>query len=158
MMLLETDFAPAERLNDDEIFNQTIKILGLRQIIPILNILPNIISIINKERQVVFANEAFTKAIGIENFEESLGARPGELLSCIHSMDHVNGCGTGKDCKHCGVVLTILKSQETNQKEEDKATIIVIENGVHIPRRFNVIVSPIPVENEIFHFLILMED
>ncbi|MFW9924881.1 MAG: hypothetical protein ACFFDW_16505 [Candidatus Thorarchaeota archaeon] len=158
MTLLDTEFAPAERLDNDEIFLQTIKILGLRQILPVLNILPNLVTIVNKERQVIYANDAFSKAIGIENFEESLGGRPGELLSCIHSMDHVFGCGTGKECRHCGVVLTILKSQETNQKEEDIATIIVIDKGVHIAKSFKVVVSPIIVENNTFYFLILVED
>ena len=96
----ETDFAPAERLTDGDVYLQTIKILGLRNLLPILQILPNMVAILNKERQVIFANDAFISGISTEKFEDSLGQRPGELLTCVHSLDNVNGCGTGKECKH----------------------------------------------------------
>ncbi|MCK5183468.1 MAG: histidine kinase, partial [Candidatus Heimdallarchaeota archaeon] len=95
MTELETHFAPAERLENDEIYLQTIKILGLRKVLPVLNVLPNMVIIINEQRQVVFANYAFTKMIGKKRFEDGLGQRPGELVNCIHAYDHIYGCGTG---------------------------------------------------------------
>ncbi|NHJ49349.1 MAG: hypothetical protein FK733_16285 [Asgard group archaeon] len=150
-----TYFAPPERLDNDEVYLQTIKILGLRQVLPILNILPNMVAILNTERQVVYANAAFTKAIGIEKFEDGLGQRPGELLECIHSHDTEFGCGTGKECKYCGAVLTVLKCQETGQREENEATITINKNDKLVTLNLQVIASPLLVDNETFYIVVL---
>ncbi|MBN1328144.1 MAG: PAS domain-containing protein [Candidatus Heimdallarchaeota archaeon] len=154
---VDTYFAPAERLDNDDVYLQTIKILGLRPTISILNILPNIIVILNSQRQIVYTNESFNKLIGLTEFELGLGLRPGELLECIHSHDHINGCGTGKECMYCGLVLTILKSQRTATKQEAKANIIVSKNGKNQPLDYHVIVSPIIIDNEIFYVLIVSD-
>jgi len=153
----ETDFAPAERLTDGEVYLQTIKILGLRNLLPILQILPNMVAILNKERQVIFANDAFISAITVDKFEDSLGQRPGELLTCVHSLDNVNGCGTGKECKHCGAVLVILKTQETGCKQESNAKITINKDGKLVSLDLQIIASPITVDNEIFYIVIITE-
>lgn len=157
MTKVTTYFAPAERLENSDIYMQTIKILSLRNTLPILNILPNMVAILNKERQVVFSNDTFTKAIGKEGFEEGLGQRPGELLACIHAQDTEYGCGTGKECKYCGAVLTILKSQETGKKEESMAKINVLKEGNLATLNLNVIASPITVDNEIFYMVVITD-
>jgi len=69
--------------------------------------------IINEQRQVVFANYAFTKMIGKKRFEDGLGQRLGELVDCIHAHDYIYCCGTGENCRYCGAVLKVLKAQET---------------------------------------------
>ena len=154
MTVEDTYFASAERLDKGDVYLQTIKILGLRSTIQILNLLPNLVAILNLERQVIYANTSFANAIENARFEESLGQRPGELLACVHAQDHIGGCGTGKYCRHCGVVLTILKSQETGLKQQDKANISVKKNGKYVNLDFEVIVSPITVDNEIFYITI----
>jgi hypothetical protein len=151
----ETYFASPERLENDDVYLQTIKILGLRQVLPVLNVLPNIIAIINAHRQVVYANEAFTKAIGIDRFEDGLGQRPGELLECIHSHDTEYGCGTGKKCKYCGAVLTVLKCQETGQKEESDAIITISKNDELVTLNLQVIANPLSVDNETFYLVVM---
>ena len=153
----ETDFAPAERLDDGEVYLQTIKFLGKRDLIKILHILPNLVVVLNKQRQVIFANDAFMNAIDVEKFEDSLGQRPGELFLCVHSLDNTNGCGTGKECRHCGAVLTVLKAQETGRKEERNAIITVNKDGKLIPLHLQVIATPITVDNEIFYFVVITE-
>jgi len=155
---LETHFAPAERLEDDEIYLQTIKILGLRKVLPVLNVLPNMVIIINEQRQVVFANYAFTKMIGKKRFEDGLGQRPGELVNCIHAKDHIYGCGTGENCKNCGAVITVLKSQETGQKQESEAIITVTKNGEQVPLDLHVIVNPLSVEDQVFYIVVFTEN
>ena len=154
---LETHFAPAERLEDDEIYLQTIKILGLRKVLPVLNVLPNMVIIINQQRQVVFANYAFTKMIGKKRFEDGLGQRPGELVKCIHAHDHIYGCGTGENCKSCGAVITVLKAQETNEKQERNAVITINKKDKQIPLNLNVIASPLPVEDQAYYLVVFTE-
>lgn len=155
MIKVETYFASPERLENGDVYTQTIKVLSLRNTIPILDILPNMVAILNKERQVIFSNAAFTKAIGKEGFEEGLGQRPGELLACVNSHDTENGCGTGKECKYCGAVLTVLKTQETGKKEESDARITVDKEGQLVNLNLNVIASPITVDNEIFYLVVI---
>ncbi len=160
MKLTEPDtyFAPAKRLDQGDVYLQTIKILGLRSAIQVLNILPNLVAILNMERQIVFTNKAFTKYLETKKFEDGLGLRPGELIECIHSHDHINGCGTGKDCKYCGAVLTLLKSQETGVKQEGNANITVTKDEKQIDLDFHIIASPITVDNEIFYIVVFTEN
>jgi hypothetical protein len=155
---IDTHFAPAERLDNDEIYLQTIKVLGLRKVLPVLNVLPNMVVIANKQRQVVFANYAFTKMIGKNRFEDGLGERPGELISCVHAQDHISGCGTGEACRYCGAVLTVLKAQETGEKQEGDAILTVKKNGKHIELNFNVIVNPLPIEDQVFYLVVMTEN
>jgi PAS domain-containing protein len=152
---IDTYFAPPGRLRNDEVYIQTIKILGLRNVLQILNVLPNMVAILNRNRQVLFANDAFIEAIGAKKFDDSLGQRPGELFACIHAQDHINGCGTGKACRHCGAVLTFLKCQETGQKQENNANITINKEGKHVPLDLHVIASPITVDNELFYLVVL---
>lgn len=158
MAEVETHFASAKRLKNDDVYIQTIKILGLRNVLPILNILPNMVAIINKHRQVIYANDAFIEAISVTKFEDSLGQRPGELLACIHAHDHINGCGTGEACRHCGAILTFLKCQETGQKQENNANITIKKEGKHVPLDLHVIASLITVDHEIFYLIVITDN
>ncbi|NHJ31235.1 MAG: hypothetical protein FK732_00090 [Asgard group archaeon] len=154
----DTDFAPPERLDVDDVYLQTIKVLGLRKVLPVLNILPNMVVIVTQQRQVVFANYAFTKMIGKKRFEDGLGERPGELISCIHAHDHISGCGTAEDCRYCGAVLTVLKTQETCETQEGDAIITVKKNKKHIELRFNIIANPLPIEDQVFYLVVMTEN
>ncbi|MHA1124727.1 MAG: PAS domain-containing sensor histidine kinase [Candidatus Heimdallarchaeota archaeon] len=152
-----THFAPAERLENDEVYSQTIKVLGLRSTLSVLDGLPNMIAIINKERQVIYANESFTKTLGLASFEEALGYRPGELVACIHSNEMDSGCGTAIDCRYCGAVLTILLTQETDQRQEDDCLITTKHKGKIVPLELHIIASPITIDEQKF-YLVSMTD
>jgi PAS domain-containing protein len=157
MATVDTYFAPAERLSNDDIYTQTIKVLGLRKLLPVLNIFPNLVAILNEQRQVLYANDAFSEAIGMEHFEEGLGQRPGELIACIHSHDHIHGCGTSKACRYCGIVLTILNAQETGEKKEDTAKVTIKKKGEKVTLDLHVIVSPIIIDYETFYLTIISD-
>ncbi|MHA1441148.1 MAG: PAS domain-containing sensor histidine kinase [Candidatus Heimdallarchaeota archaeon] len=152
-----TYFAPAERLDADEIYTQTIKILGLRKAVNILNNLPSMIAVINQQRQVIYSNETFTTTLGIETFEEALGQRPGELLDCIHANTEDFGCGTAKDCQYCGAVLTILDAQKKKKRVAGDCRITIEKNGKHIPLDLNVIASPLMVEDQIYYLVAITD-
>lgn len=153
----DTYFAPAERLDNNEVYDQTIKVLGLRSTLKVLDGLPNMIVIINKQRQVIYANESFTKVLGLESFEEALGQRPGELVACVHSNETEYGCGTAEDCRYCGAVLTILLTQKTDQRQEEDCLITTVHDGKIVPLELHVIASPISVDDQKF-YLVSMTD
>ncbi len=82
----------------------------------ILNSLPNIGFIVNKERQIVFANQILLDMLGMRNLDEMLGARLGEILQCVNSQNYIHGCGTGEACRYCGCVQVVLESQKLQSR------------------------------------------
>ena len=73
-----------------------------------LDTTPNMILVLNKWRQIVFANQAASGAVG-KTFEDFLcGLRPGEALGCINAGKGPGGCGTSEFCRVCGAVNAIM--------------------------------------------------
>ena len=114
------------------------------------------IAILNKERQVVYANKAFTEMIGLKNFKESLGKRPGELFNCINAHIMTNGCGTAENCRYCAAALAVMKCQETKQKQEKDALITVFgSKNEHIPIHLKVIADTLTVDDQVLYIAIM---
>ena len=67
--------------------------------------------ILNRERQIVFANEALTQLLKAKDPLVLCGLRPGEALHCVHALERHEGCGTTEFCRTCGAVNAILRSQ-----------------------------------------------
>lgn len=107
-----TQYAPAERLSDDLIVEQ-INQISSRVPAHLFNLLPYIILILNKERQVIFSNDALMHALGLETIHEICGLRPGEVFKCLHAAKTPGGCGTTEYCSVCGAVQAILECQQT---------------------------------------------
>lgn len=84
----------------------------------LLDAFPEPVMIVNAQRQVVLANEKLATLAGIE-VNRLLGARPGEILSCIHSAGP-GGCGSSEYCAVCGAgrALADLAGQCTPQVQE----------------------------------------
>lgn len=66
--------------------------------------------VVNSHRQIVFSNQAFLKAFGVENLTRFLAKRPGEAMGCIYSDEEENGCGTSEHCRECGAVRALMES------------------------------------------------
>lgn len=127
-MEMETQFAPAERATPEEIRRQYEKLTKLPFVRDFLDAVPNMSVVLNAERQIVFANRAFTTFLGLADTAESdgsspcdlfgcayadvLGLRPGEAVGCIRSRLTRGGCGTTAFCQTCGAVGSILNSQK----------------------------------------------
>lgn len=110
-----TKFAPAERSTRAEINKQyqyLNSILGTQSLV--IKKMPYIHLILNKNRQIVFANHAALTLANKTNIRSILGLRPGELLDCDHASENKAGCGTTIFCTQCGVVRAILSGLEGN--------------------------------------------
>jgi signal transduction histidine kinase len=107
-----TLYAPAARATittiseQNEIFNQN------KLLCKVVDAVPEIILILNKERQIIFANHPVKTLLSDDDFNSVLGMRPGELLNCEHSGLMAGGCGTSEFCQTCGAVNAILASQK----------------------------------------------
>lgn len=119
MSQLQTQFAPAGRKDHDELINDYGLISSNQLTVSILNGIPTKILILNKERQVVFSNQAFLDYFRFEDITSILGMRPGEVIGCAYAMKGPDGCGTSKNCKVCGSVRSILSSLKTGAGSEE---------------------------------------
>jgi hypothetical protein len=127
----ETFFAPAEREELNQINEHNKSISGSEHLNFILNAIPEVAAILNKERQIVFSNNSLLNFLGIADQHGTLGFRPGEALNCVNAELNKAGCGTSENCKYCGAVNAIVESQEKMQPISKECRITANKNGVH---------------------------
>lgn len=104
---LNTEFASPERAAPESINEQYASFAG-SNCRGFLDALPTIILVLNQQRQIVFANKAALRFLGLGQIEELLGQRPGEAFGCVNANVGPAGCGTSKHCQSCGAVMAIL--------------------------------------------------
>ncbi len=75
--------------------------------------------ILNKERQIVFANQSFKKFSKIKTSRSLFGLRLGEVLGCINAFKTKEGCGGSEFCAVCGILNSLLKSQKKKIVERE---------------------------------------
>ena len=107
-MPLTTQFAPAEREDKRLISEQTSSFLQDQNLVPVLDAIITPLLILNKYRQIVYANKSFLELVNISDPALILGMRPGEAIGCIHATENKGGCGTTNFCSECGAVRAIL--------------------------------------------------
>jgi len=153
----DTYFASPERLGKNEITQQSNEIVNLAYAGKILNSLPNMVAIINEHRQVIYANDIFVKRVGLNDFSEAIGQRPGELIQCIHANDTEYGCGTGRNCRYCGALYAVLTSQKTNTTIESESRITTSVKGKITALDLNVKASPFDFEGQKFTLIVMAD-
>ncbi|MEW6752999.1 MAG: PAS domain-containing sensor histidine kinase [Candidatus Latescibacterota bacterium] len=67
-----------------------------------LDAVPVFVTVLNRSRQIVFANASLAGFLQLGSREVIYGQRPGEALDCTHSGDGPDGCGTSELCQVCG--------------------------------------------------------
>lgn len=152
-----THFAPALRSAAEQILKEY-ELIGSQKIFTeIFGSLTGIAGVIDKNRQLVYANNELLSLLGIKTLEPILGKRPGEVISCIHSAEMESGCGTSHACAYCGAVNAILESQTTGRKSIKETQISTIIDGKHKSWDLNVISTPVLFNGEVFYILILQD-
>ncbi len=105
-----TFFASPERASERSVADDGKALRAEKAFRSTLDALPEIMLILNAQRQIVHVNAALCKALGLSE-QNPCGLRPGELLKCRHVVDAPNGCGTSEFCRECGAVNAILECQ-----------------------------------------------
>lgn len=145
--VLPTFFAPAERADSDKISGDADFFLKHPYLKKIADSLPNALLILNKQRQIVFANESLAKIVGLDKAADALSLRAGEVLKCVHAREmEGGGCGTTPSCKYCGAVKAILCGIEG--KDDIQECRICREDGSVLDLR--VFVTPFETNNDKF--------
>jgi len=144
---LPTEFASAERDAADQIHEQVTLFMDAPPIVgDLVGNIPDILTVLNDKRQVVYANQVLLNYLGIDSQERIQGLRPGEILDCIHAVESDGGCGTTEFCKTCGAVQAILASQQG--KKNTKECRIIQRSGEALDLR--VWATPITYANGAF--------
>jgi K+-sensing histidine kinase KdpD len=155
--LAKTRFAPAARDNKESVLSDASLIKSEKHLQNILDNLPNVILILNNNRQIVFGNKAYFNGVDEETYFDKLGLRPGELLGCIHSAEEAAGCGTSESCRYCGAVSVVLESKNKANKVTREARLTSNSNNELKSYDFNITASPLNIDNKNFT-LIVLED
>jgi hypothetical protein len=152
-----THFASAERSSSDEIQRANQLLSSHKDFTELFGAMTGIGGVIDKNRQIVYANNELLTLLGLNSLEPVLGKRPGEFISCIQLGENGAGCGTTNACAYCGAVNIILESQRTGKKIMRETRISSVIDGKHRSWDLNVICTPVNFGGEIFYILILQD-
>ena len=145
--LPSTQFASPERRPLQVILHQSDVLSRAPLLIRALEAMPTLCVILNKERQIVFANSALLRALGLRDLSSVHGLRPGEALDCIHAFERHEGCGTTEFCRTCGAVKSILSAQQGNESVHECR---IIRRSDPDALDLRVWATPITVEGETY--------
>jgi nitrogen-specific signal transduction histidine kinase len=152
-----THFAPAIRTTAEQILKEYELVGSQKFFTEIFGAMTGIGAVIDKNRQIVYANDDFLSLLGINSLEPILGKRPGEVVSCIHAAEEPFGCGTSAACAYCGAVNAIMDSQRTGTKSMKETRISTLVDGKLKSWDLNIISTPVTLAGNLFFILVLQD-
>lgn len=153
----ETQFAPAARLTDEAILLQAEQIRAQNLLPDLFNVIPYIVLVLNRERQIIYSNNTLFESMGFDSQVKLLGFRPGEVLNCIHSDKTSGGCGTTECCSVCGAVLAILESQKTKRPVSKECLLTTKDVNATKSYELSVFAVPADVVNDEYTLFIVRD-
>jgi len=153
----KTHYAPAVRSTTEQILKDYDLVGSQKFFTEVFGAMTGIGAVIDKNRQIVYANDDFLSLLGINTLDPILGKRPGEVISCIHAADESSGCGTSLSCAYCGAVNAILESQKTGKKSTKETRITSEVEGKLRSWDLNIISTPVLIAGNLFYVLVLQD-
>jgi hypothetical protein len=152
----ETFFAPAGRAEPEEFGRQRTLVEDLPLLREALDAMPDMVMILNAQRQIVVANDAALRTLKT-TVADVLAKRPGEAACCARAKEGPDGCGTAPHCATCGAVQAILESRRQNAQVVRECRIQVDGPAGITALDLRVTASPIFVEGQQF-IVVVLED
>jgi len=152
-----TKFAPAERLGKQELLNELQKVEEYGSLKDIFMSMPEVALILNRQRQIIYSNEALLSLLGDPDGHMILGQRPGEVIKCIHSKEYPGGCGTSESCRYCGAINAVLESQKSGKKVEQECRIVSFIEDEEVSFDYRVTASPIMIGSSSFTMVFMID-
>jgi PAS domain S-box-containing protein len=81
---------------------------------------PVMISLVDADKRILYANRAFTTFTGISE-DDLKGGHACGVFDCANALDDPRGCGYGTNCRNCGLIQAIEDTFQTgamHQQEE----------------------------------------
>ena len=151
-----TEFLPAERTAPAELERQCRRFSDAWFFGELLHYVPDMVLILNAERQIVYANRAALGVAGAETAAAITGQRPGEAFHCRHGTESAGGCGTTAFCRYCGAAKSIARSQQ-GAAAVDECRMTIVRDGDEAALDLRVWASPMEVDGERFTFFVLSD-
>lgn len=101
------------------------------QLNAMFNSAPVVMILINEGTEVLKVNKFGLEATG-RNIESLTGLKPGDLMKCINSFIHPEGCGMSPACNHCTIRNKVKESFNTGKEHYKlEAALITQDAGVY---------------------------
>ncbi len=152
----ETKFASPERSTCQEIDQATQAIVRSEAFTKLLNLYPEIVLILDKNRQAVYCNKELLRLLQLGSPETIIGKRPGEVFNCVNAFTEKAGCGTSEFCRQCGAVKAILIAQ-SGKPESGECRITVNSPSGPSSLDLRVWASPLEIEKVSFTFFVIRD-
>ncbi|MBL8178306.1 MAG: hypothetical protein JNK48_26760 [Bryobacterales bacterium] len=108
LALLTSEFLPAERKDPSVVNDWHSALVAWSPLTNLMDAAAGMILLLNEQRQILFANAAFRREVGVELPRAVIGLRTGEALGCPHSEISPGGCGTTRHCRSCLLARAIV--------------------------------------------------
>ncbi len=115
--------------------------------------IPDLIIILNSDREAVFINKAFYSIFSFLNPKNTIGKRPGEIFNCVNSNNNSGGCGCKTECQYCGAYLSIVRALNGNDNTNECNILDNLNNSYSL----RVKSSPTILEDEQFIIFSLVD-
>lgn len=151
-----TGCTPAERVGLAVLEQQHAVFIGDDMAAALLQAMPGCAMLINRQRQIVAANDGLLRISGAGGIGDLLGKRPGEALNCRHADDTPGGCGTGEHCTVCGAVLAIIESQAADRQAIAECRVTLNDAG-QTALDMQATATPVRIRGEQFIVFVLLD-
>jgi hypothetical protein len=108
---LITDYNLPEKLSDEQMKKQSEVFAENKILVGLIDSISQMLVILNKERQIVYANKPYYDFCGFADLGSIIGMRSGDALKCVHAAKALDGCNTTDFCKTCGAAQSLYEVQ-----------------------------------------------
>ncbi|WP_027190235.1 sensor histidine kinase [Fundidesulfovibrio putealis] len=151
-----THYAPGKRLSIQEVQSEFAN-LSEHLCSKYFDFFPLPLMVVNSHRQIVFSNQAFLNAFGVDTLSSFLAKRPGEAMGCVYSDKEEGGCGTSMNCRECGAVQAIMESILGKMQTEHDCQLLLKIGTDTAARDLRVFVSPWKAGRDTYYVVTLMD-
>lgn len=123
---------------------------NLPHLTSVFDAIPNLLLILNRHRQIVYANRHARQIAQATSRDLVCGLRPGELLDCENAPKGCHGCGTAEECSVCGAAGAIGQAE---QHCDSLRECHLIQRHTGKPFDFRVSSTPLDLDGQ--HFILL---
>ena len=133
-----------------ESFQLTDPVIALHNFI---NTVPYAAAILTPDRRALFTNNSLLNKYGFNNIEQVMGKRPGEIIGCLHAINNDNQCGVSQNCKVCGALAALKKTQITQKPNISEMHLTSLSDGSPVSYDLRITVAPLVVNKKVFLIL-----
>lgn len=122
-----------------------------------VNSYTGLLAVVDEKQQLISINKKYLGMLGIDEAEEILGLRQGEIINCVHAYKPPHGCGTTQFCRTCGLAIAMATNLVENKSIEKYCAIETLNNGKRADLFLKIICEPIYIDRTRFILLYIQD-